>query len=110
MGALGQQPWHPGRGWLCSSDGIRALHRLCLGALPPPCASAVTTRGPGPSRAIQALALAPTGDPCQLPLNGLQLILVRPAVRAVRNLLLSKLCCSQLCSGFVQRLAGTPGF
>lgn len=104
MGALGQQPWHPGQGWVCSSDGTRALHRLC----PVP---GLSPRGdPDPSRAIQALALAPTGDPCQLPLNGLQPILVRPAVRAVRNLLLSKLCCSQLCSGFVQRLAGTPGF
>ena len=42
-------------------------------------------------------ALAPTGEPCQLPLKGLPLKLVRQAMEVVRNLPLSNLSCSQLC-------------
>lgn len=108
----------PARGWsrLCGSDmrkpsvtaqleGPTAciqLHRTGC-ALPPSTSVVAVTDSDGDaflhhSGCCFVPELAPTGEPCQLPLNGLRLISVRQAMRVVRNPCLSDLSCSQLCS------------
>lgn len=109
-----QEPWVAARFRALQRPSNRTLHAVLY---PHPCMSRLPPIWMGTChRIIQAgassscwrfiLMLAPTGERCQLALNGLRLTLVRQAMRAVRNLLLSNLSCSPLCSW----LCAEPGW